>query len=200
MTMAEAEAQTEEARSEEAQAEGTAPPEDRPPRRIAGGWAAWLGIGVAVVLALSGVLAAWAALNDDTIERAETRDAVLVRATQHIETLNTLDYRDLDAGLEAWTDASTGTLRDQLAGVPDEEKQMLAEQQMISSGEVVEAAVTDLDDDTATVIAAVEVTVTDGSDPDAEPTVKRNRFSAELLHEDGDWKLESLSQVSVSLS
>ena len=198
--MAEAEAQTEEGRSEEAQAEGTAPPKDRPPRRVTGGWAAWLGIGVAVVLALSGVLAAWAALNDDTIERAETRDAVLVRATQHIETLNTLDYRDLDAGLEAWTDASTGTLRDQLAGVAEEDKQMLAEQQMISIGEVVEAAVTDLNDDTATVIAAVEVTVTDDSDPDAEPTVKRNRFSAELLHEDGDWKLESLSQVSVSLS
>ncbi len=198
--MAEAEAQTEEAQSEDAQAEGTAPPQDRPPRRASGGWAAWLGIGVAVVLALSGVVAAWAALNDDTIERAETRDAVLVRATQHIETLQTLDYRDIDAGLETWMDASTGTLRDQLAETTEEFKAMVVERQSVTTGEVVEAAVTDLDDDTATVIAAVEITVVEDGDPDAEPTVKRNRFSAELFREDGDWKLESLQQVSVSLS
>lgn len=68
------------------------------------------------------------------------------------------------------------------------------------TGRVVNAAVTDLDDDTATVIAAVEVTVRDGKDADAEPTVKRNRFSADLVRAGGTWKLESLQQVAVDLS
>lgn len=181
-----------------------APPDrgtgDAKPSTSRGRLGGWLILAVAVVVAVSGAVAAWTASTDDAIEQAETRDAVLVEARQHVETMNTLDYREVDAGLEAWADVTTGTLHDQLVGVSDEEKQMLAEQQMISTGKVVDAAVTDFDASSATVIAAVEVTVKDDADPDAEPTVKRNRFSAELLRVEGEWKLENLQQVAVNLS
>ncbi|RLV55024.1 hypothetical protein D9V41_13075 [Aeromicrobium phragmitis] len=173
---------------------------ERSPRTSRGRLGEWLILALAVVLAISGVVAGWLAWNDDTIEQAQTRDAVLVEARQHIETMNTLDYREVDEGLAAWADVTTGTLHDQLVGVSDEEKQLLAEQQMISTGKVVDAAVTDFDASSATVIAAVEVTVEDDADPDAEPTVKRNRFSAELLRVEGEWKLENLQQVAVNLS
>ncbi|WP_293780714.1 hypothetical protein [uncultured Aeromicrobium sp.] len=176
--------------------QGPVDPRPRTSRDRLGGW---LVLAAAVVVAVSGLVAAWTALTDDTIEQAETRDAVLVEARQHIETMNTLDYREIDEGLAAWSDATTGTLRDQLAAVPQEQQDMLAEQHAISEGKVVDAAVTDFDDSSATVIAAVEVTVIDDADPDAEPTVKRNRFSAELLRVDGEWKLEDLQQVAVNL-
>ncbi len=66
-----------------------------------------------------------------------------------------------------------------------------------------EAALTELTDRTATLIAAVEVTVSDKEsekDPSKEPAVKRNRYSADLVLVDGTWKLESLGQVPVGLS
>ncbi len=157
-------------------------------------------VGAAALVMLSGLFAWWQAAGDDDIARAETRDAVLITARQHIETLNSLDYRSVDEGLDAWLDATTGTLHDQLEAVGADERQLLADQKKISTGKVVDAAVLDLDDDSATVIASVEITVDDDADSAQEPTVKRNRFSADLVDVDGTWKLENLQQVAVNLS
>ena len=69
---------------------------------------------------------------------------------------------------------------------------------MISSGKVIDAAVTQLDNraGNATVIATVETTVapSNGTPP------KRNRFSATLARDGGSWKLSDLQQVAVNLS
>ena len=48
----------------------------------------------------------------------------------------------------------------------------------------------------------VEITVQDGSKgaDDAKPTVKRNRFAADLVKVGDDWLLESLEQVAVNIS
>jgi Mce-associated membrane protein len=42
--------------------------------------------------------------------------------------------------------------------------------------------------------------VRDGDDTSGPPTVKRNRFTADLVRTGGTWKLESLQQVAVNLS
>lgn len=153
-----------------------------------------------LVIAALGI-GAWALTErDDSYAMAEERDVVLVEASAAVEALNTLDHRDVPAGIERWRSVSTGTLADQLADVGEEEMQLLAEQQSISTGRVVDAAVLDLDAETATVLAAVEVTVVDDSEGGSdEPEVKRNRFSAQLEKVDGEWKLASLQQVAVSL-
>jgi Mce-associated membrane protein len=155
---------------------------------------------VAALVAVSGVFMGWQADRAPDRASAETRDTVLIEARQAIETMNTLDYRSVDKGVKAWLQVTTGTLRDQLAGVSADDRTLLAEQKKISTGRVVDAAVIDVDDGSATVIAAVEVTVRDAAKPDSEPTVKRNRFSADLVKVGGRWKLESLQQVAVSLS
>ncbi|MFD1826121.1 MULTISPECIES: nuclear transport factor 2 family protein [Mumia] len=147
-----------------------------------------------------GVFLWWSAATDEQLSQAEVRDEVLIAATHHIETMNTLDYREVDAGLEAWMDVTTGTLHDQLAQVGDDERQLLADQKKISTGKVVDSAVFSLDGDTATVVASVEVTVKDDADPDAEPTLKRNRFSADAVKVGDQWLLENLQQVAVNLS
>lgn len=155
---------------------------------------------VAVLVAVSGAFAWWQASHDADRIDAQTRDTVLIEARQDIETMNTLDYRAVDRGVKAWSQVTTGTLRDQLAAVSAEDRTLLAEQKKISTGRVVDASVIDVDGTTATVIAAVEVTVQDAATPGSEPTVKRNRFSADLVKVGGRWKLESLQQVAVSLS
>ncbi|GGR58516.1 Mce-associated membrane protein [Nocardioides luteus] len=159
---------------------------------------------VALCILVAGALTWWRATghDQDMVDAAERRDRVLIVATSHIETLNTLDFRSVDKGLKSWAEVTTGTLHDQLTNVSDEDRKVLAEQEKISTGSVMDAAVTELDDDTATVIAAVEITVQDGSKGagDAKPTVKRNRFAADLVKVGDDWLLESLEQVAVNIS
>lgn len=163
-------------------------------------WAQWALLGLALVVAVSGLVAWSQASGDETISKAETRDVVLLTAREHIKVLNSLDYQDVDGGLKAWTDVTTGTLNDQLSQIDSEAKKLLSEQKKISTGKVVDAAVVSLDGASATVIAAVEITVQDAAKSDAEPVVKRNRFSADLVKVKGEWKLENLQQVAVNLS
>lgn len=156
---------------------------------------------VAAVLVMgSGLFAWWQAAGDEDIARAETRDAVLVAGRQHIETIQSLDYRELDKGLKAWNEITTGTLNDQIKAIDDEGRKLLADPRKISTGKVVDAAVLDLEETTATVIAAVEITVADDPAANIEPTIKRNRYSADLVLVRGSWKLENIQPVPVDLS
>lgn len=158
---------------------------------------------VVAALVLAAGLVSWLKAGDHdakAVELAELRDTVLISARANIETMNTLDYRDVPGGLEKWQDVSTGTLKDQIAGTDEETRTLMKDQGKVSSGKVVDAAVIDLTSSTATVIASVEVTVRDGADPDAAPTVKRNRFAADLVKVGGTWLLETLDQVAVDLS
>lgn len=163
-----------------------------------------LTLAVAAAVMISGLVAWGRAATADAPDPAAIRDSALVAAKRGIATMNTLDYRSIDEGLASWKAVTTGVLHDQLGQVTDDERQALVDPGKISTGRVVDAAVLDLGTDpgheTATVIAAVEVEVRDGAAPDAEPTVKRNRFSADLVRVGGAWKLESLQQVPVSLS
>ena len=156
---------------------------------------------VGLLVAGLGLGAWWVTQQDSVYTLAEERDVVTVEATRAVEVLNSLDHREVEKGIAEWREVATGTLADQLGSVSEDEMTLLAEQQKISTGTVVDAAVLELDDDTATVLAAVEVSVVDDADgaDDADPEVKRNRFSAELEKVDGEWKIASLQQVPVSL-
>ena len=156
------------------------------------------GIALSMVFMLVAGFGWWRAATDESIDLAQTRDKVLVTAYDRIEVLNTLDYRDVDAGLKSWLDATTGTLNDQLAQVGKEDRQLLRDQEKVTTAKVVDAALIDLDDGagTATAIASLEITVKGTT---GEPSVKRNRFSANLVRVDGDWLLENLQQVAVNI-
>jgi Mce-associated membrane protein len=144
-------------------------------------------------------LVSWiSAGNDDTAHFAKARDAVLLDARQDIVVLNQLDYRNIDGGLKRWLDATTGDLHDQLANVSPADRKDISTAKKTSSGKVIDAAVTELDNraGTATVIATVETTVS----PSNGAPPKRNRFKATMARVDGGWKLSALDQVTVSMS
>ncbi len=167
-------------------------------RRPRVGLAAWLLLAAAVVAVVAAYLFWRSADGDPDLERAALRDQALIDGTRAVETMTSMDHRDVEAGIKAWQSVSTGVLRDQLMAVTGEEQEMLADQGKIASGQVVKAALTDLNDRTATLIVAVEVTVR-ADEAEKEPAVKRNRFSADLVLVDGEWKIENLTQVAVSL-
>lgn len=128
--------------------------------------------------------------------RAKVRDTVLRVAQQDIVVLNTMDYRDVDAGLQRWADASTGDLHQQLVSGRAKAKRYLENAQDVTTAQVKDAAITTLDanDGTASVIASVYLTVTPKS---GKPQVNRERLLAELTRVGSQWKLSSLGQVPV---
>ncbi|HEY9563181.1 MAG TPA: hypothetical protein VIR30_05350, partial [Nocardioides sp.] len=153
------------------------------------------------VLALCAGIFALVTADDDTASPLDTaRDSALIAAHRHITTMNTMDYRRVDDGLAAWEEATTGLLHDQTVAISEAEREGLADAKKITAGKVVDAAVLDVTEDTASVIAAVEITVQDDLDKGSEPSLKRNRFAADLVRVDGEWKLENLQQVAVKLS
>lgn len=161
---------------------------------------------VALVLLAAAVMAwglvSWhRAATDPVTATAEARDAVLIAATNDVATLNSLDSAHVDEGLARWRAVSTGKLHDQLAQVDASQTKLLQQQNTSTKGHVVGAAVFSLDTSarTATVLASVEVTVADASKPGAKPTVKRNRFKADLVQVHGRWLVQNLEQVAVAL-
>lgn len=163
-------------------------------------WAQLALLAAALVVLGTGSLSWWQAEHDDALAMAERRDAVLIAARRNIEVMNSMDYRSVGKGVQRWEDVTTGVLHDQIVGITGEERKLVVQQKKIATARVVDAAVIDLENDSASVIAAVEVTVRDGAEKESEPSVKRNRFSADLVRVDGDWLLEKLQQVAVSLS
>ncbi len=162
------------------------------------GTLAWVLLAVALVAVVMTFLSWRDADGNSDLDRAAMRDRALIEGTAAVETMTSMDHRDVAAGIAAWQEVSTGVLHDQLVSVGDDEQQMLADQGKIASGRVVQSALTELTDRTATLITAVEVTVK-SEDETEEPAVKRNRFSADLVLVSGHWKIENLQQVAVNV-
>lgn len=134
------------------------------------------------------------AANDDSLGFSGTRDEVDRVARSAIRTMNTLDYRKLDAGLEDWADATTGPLHDEIANLAPEKKKQLTDAKPVTSAKVTSSAVKDLDDrgGKATVIAAIEKSVQTGN---GKPQTSYQRIQATLMRTKDGWKLENLGPV-----
>lgn len=161
-------------------------------------YAALVAVLAVVVLAIG--LWQWrAADGDQGLRYATMRDTVTVEGRQDIVVMNSLDTTQVQAGLTAWLSVTTGTLHDQLGQVSDADKKSLASSGAKTTGKVVDAVLTELDDraGTAQMIASVELNVVDKA---GKATVKRNRFSADLTLDGTQWKLSQLQQVAVNAS
>ena len=155
---------------------------------------------VALVVASAGftAVAAWTWWSSGHDPRALARDEALRAGEQAVTTFNTLDFRRADEGFDRWLAVSTGTLHDDLVQQRRDGVPRLAGAATVTEARVLDAAVTELDEQagTATVIASVEITITrDG----APPVPKHDRIEARLNRADGGWKLGEIGQVAVSV-
>ncbi|OAR23091.1 hypothetical protein A8W25_26605 [Streptomyces sp. ERV7] len=157
-----------------------------------------LALGLVFALALCGV-SGWSyarARGDGDLAYAHSRDAALADGRRHLARLNSLDARDVDKGLAAWLDATTGPLGDELRTTRDKSARILKEQGTTTRAEVTDAALTELDDrsGTARLIATVRI---EAQPRTGGPTTDRKRFEAGLTRTGGGWKLASLTAVAV---
>ncbi len=163
--------------------------------------AAQLKIAIAVFTAAC-AFAGWAgytwftATGSEAASYGTSRDDALKNGRELVARLTTLDHHRIDQGIADWLAASTGPLRDQLSKTDDATKQTLAKDATVSTGKVLDAAISELDDHagTAKMLASVEITM---AREGAAPSTKRNRFAAGLTRTGEGWKLSALDQLPV---
>jgi Mce-associated membrane protein len=147
----------------------------------------------AVAAAVSGALWAFAATSG-SLAMARDRDAVLADARQAAINLNTLDYRNVAAGLDLWQQSSTGQVLAEFQQNRDQYAKLVQESRRTTVATVPDAAVTELDEHAgvARVLVAVDVTVT----PEGQaPAVTRQRLQMEMTRTPAGWKVSLLSPV-----
>lgn len=133
--------------------------------------------------------------SNEVATAAATRDRVLIAASDAVEVLNTLDHRDVEAGLQAWESVTTGALAEQISGIGRRQSAALSSVRAVSTARVVEAAVTDLDVDagSATVIAFAEVTVTKSG----KGHQARHRYAVDLRNVGGRWLVAQMTPMEL---
>jgi Mce-associated membrane protein len=155
---------------------------------------------LAVLVALAALAALffgtrWAlALTDDGRELAEARDAVLVDARQAAININTLDFADVEAGLDLWEQSSTGPVLEEFRANREEYGQAVAQARRATEATVVDAAVAELDQraGVARVLVGVDVRVfAEGQ----QPVLTRQRLQLEMTRTDEGWKASRVAPV-----
>lgn len=152
--------------------------------------------GISLVLALVAV-ALWAlATTSSSVAQAETRDKALQEGTSAVIAFNTLDHKNVEAGLKRWEQYSAGPLRDEIRKSHKDYATKIQQAKSSTTAKVLDSGLTELDQQAgkAKMIAVVQVTVTiDGQ----KPTTKQDRYQAELTREGDTWKLSNLGTVPV---
>jgi Mce-associated membrane protein len=147
----------------------------------------------AVAAVVFGVL--WAmALDSGSLALARDRDAVLVDARQAAINLNTLNHKDVDAGLNLWEQSSTGAVLEEFRKNRDAYAKAVTDSKRSTVATVPDAAVAELDEraGVARVLVGVDVTVT----PEGQaPVVTRQRLQLEMTRTDAGWKAGLLNPV-----
>ncbi|MCP9953737.1 hypothetical protein [Actinomadura madurae] len=161
-------------------------------------------VALAVTVIAAGVCA-WfgysyrTASGDGSLAYAAERDKVLAAADQAIVNLNTLDYRDVDAGLKVWRDSSTAQLYDEIVQGGARLKSDIQKAKTTSTAKIRESALTELDirAGKAAVIAAVSISI---SGADGKPVNNLRRFTGQLTRTSAGWKLSALGQAPTGTS
>ena len=134
------------------------------------------------------------AIGDEGLELAAQREAALIDARQAAINLNSLDHRNVAAGLDLWEQASTGTLHEEFRANRAEYEQVVTQARRVTVATVQDAAVTELNvrSGTARVLVAIDVEVRpEGQDP----VTTRQRLELEMTRTDQGWKASRVAPV-----
>ncbi len=149
---------------------------------------------LAVVVVALGVAAIVLALE---LSRAkaldEAREDAVQAARQEALNLTSIDNEDLEADLKRVLDGATGEFREDFSQRAEQLRGILRQNQVVSQGRVIEAAVVRSDEDTATVLVVVDGTVKNVAIPQGAP--RNYRMQLDLEKHDGRWLTSSLQFV-----
>jgi Mce-associated membrane protein len=149
--------------------------------------------GLVVLLAVTGGVL-WFGARSASAESA-TRAEALAAARQEAVNLTSQDYRTVDADLRRMVDGATGQLRADLEQRSAETKQVVVKNKAMARGVAVDAGLVVLDGAAATVVVAVDSTVSSTGAPAAN---RRYRFQLDLTRVGGRWLVANLTAVGLT--
>ena len=171
-----------------------------PLRRIPGSTRTLVLYLIALLLAcacvVGGVLS-YFAYQDRADEKAEQQryGEAIRAATEEAEAFINIDYRDPDATFEAVAAGATGEFKAQYKSVSKDLIELLTSAKSVMTGEVVKAAVSDIDSDSARVLVATQGTVTNVGVEGGKEQARSFRLALELVRSDGEWLTNNLEFV-----
>ena len=151
-----------------------------------------LGVLAVALAATSAVL--WLGTRSAAADAAD-RAAVLTAARQEAVNLTSQDYRTVDADLGRMADGATGQLRADLEQRAAAAKQVGVKNKAVARGVAVDAGLVVFDGDSATVVVAVDSTV---SSAGANATSRRYRFQLDLARVGDRWLVADLTAVGLT--
>ena len=155
-----------------------------------------LALVVACAAVIGGVVT-WRTHDDRSRAAAEQEryGDVLASATAEAEAFINIRYDRAQESIDEVAAGATGEFREQYASSTEGVIQVLEDNRSIMEGEVLWAGVVDVDNDSATVIAATSGTVANKQTGN-KPVARNFRLQLELVLEDGRWLTRDLQFVS----
>lgn len=124
----------------------------------------------------------------------ERYGSVLAAASKEAAAFVNIDYRDPQASFDAVAEGATGKFLEQYQASSKSLVELLSVNKSVMTGEVRAAAVTGLDQDSATVIVATNGSVSNVSS-DKEKTARDFRMRLDLVYVKGVWLTNNLEFV-----
>jgi Mce-associated membrane protein len=121
------------------------------------------------------------------------RNAALSAARQSALNLTSIDQEDFEQDVAAVLDGATGEFRSDFAARADDLERLLAENEVVAEGQVLESALVRSDRTTATALVVVDSTVRNTATP--EGRVNSYRMKLELERVGGRWLTSVLEFV-----
>lgn len=150
---------------------------------------------LACACVFGGVLAAQQHRDDERARAEQERYGdVLAAARQEVTAFINIDYRDARDSIDAVAKGATGDFRDQYDSSTAGVVKLLEQERSVMDGEVLWAGVVDLDDDSATVLAATTGTVANRSTKNRK-VARLFRLKLDLTKVAGRWLTSNLEFV-----
>jgi Mce-associated membrane protein len=119
---------------------------------------------------------------------------VIAAATEEAEAFINIKYEDAQDSIDRVAEGATGDFKKQYSSSTKGVLQVLKQEESSMEGEVLWAGVVDVDEDSATVIAATSGTVANRQ-TNNQPVARNFRLRLDLVREDGRWLTNDLQFV-----
>ncbi|MEV0375235.1 hypothetical protein AB0I10_36615 [Streptomyces sp. NPDC050636] len=142
--------------------------------------------GLAVATAVTTALAVWLGIQAYEQRAAEQRHQdILAAARQSALNFTSLDYRHYERDSKNVLKGATGDFKKQFTAQTAQLTKLVAKNKSVSKGQVLEAGITQADEDSARVLVVADSKVTNTAAPDGQARTYRLQLDLELKN--GSW-------------
>jgi Mce-associated membrane protein len=148
-------------------------------------------LSVLLVLLLAAVGFLWFTRPPASSISTDSYAEALQAARSNIVDLTSFDHLTIDDDIEQARRVTTGDLREESVAQLDERRDSIVEAQAVVNTEVIGAGVTQVAEDTASVLLLIQAT--QSAEGNEQSQVSRYRIEADLVKQDGRWLLTGIT-------